>query len=87
MTDRLDQQEQARRAMEANRIRMAKEDSRLMPKSVVDVVNDELQRLYADLAEAVALLRSGRHNPGPGPHQPEWDARKAALLAKHPEQP
>ena len=52
-------------------------------KTLLRIVEENV----SDLSEAVALLRSGRHNPGPGPHQPEWDARKAALLAKHPEQP
>lgn len=39
-----------------------------------------------DLAEALSLLRCAQSNWAPGCcHQPEWDERRAALLAKHKE--
>jgi len=50
------------------------------------IPNAELEALRSDLAEALSLLRCASSNWKPGCcHQPEWDARLAALLAKHKE--
>lgn len=50
------------------------------------VPNAELEALRSDLVEALSLLRCASSNWKPGCcHQPEWDERRAALLAKHKE--
>lgn len=47
---------------------------------------ETVDRLRVDIAEALSLLRCAQSNWAPGCcHQPEWDERRAALLAKHKE--